>query len=85
MIGRSSIVSPISAVALFAYLPRGEHEDPDGMAIEPFELHDNLVLAGGIIASGGVIVAEAASLAERYTLLAAFERCVAYAAVELLR
>jgi nucleoside 2-deoxyribosyltransferase len=65
--------------------PSGEHEDPDGMAIEPFELHDNLMLAGGIIASGGCIVAEAAPLAERYTSLAAFERCVAYAAAELLR
>ena len=29
--------------------PTGEHEDPDGMAIEPFELHDNLMLAGGVI------------------------------------
>ena len=33
--------------------PTGEPEDPDGMAIEPFELHDNLMLAGGVIASGG--------------------------------
>ena len=34
--------------------PTGEHEDPDGMAIEPFELHDNLMLVGGIVASGGM-------------------------------
>lgn len=38
--------------------PTGEHEDADGMAIEPFELHDNLMLAGGIVASGGTIIAE---------------------------
>ena len=65
--------------------PTGEHEDPDGMAIEPFELHDNLMLAGGVIASGGCIVAETTPHAERYTSLAAFERCVAHAAAELLR
>jgi nucleoside 2-deoxyribosyltransferase len=64
--------------------PTGEHEDVDGMAIEPFELHDNLMLAGGIVASGGVIIAETTAHAERYASLAAFERCVASAA-ELLR
>jgi nucleoside 2-deoxyribosyltransferase len=32
--------------------PTGEHEDPDGMAIEPFARHDNLILAGGVVASG---------------------------------
>ena len=64
--------------------PSGEHEDPDGMAIEPFALHDNLMLAGGVIASGGRIVVEAVPNAERYTSLAAFERCVAHAAAVLL-
>jgi nucleoside 2-deoxyribosyltransferase len=63
--------------------PSGEHEDPDGMAIEPFELHDNLMLAGGVIASGGCIVTESVQHAERYTSLAAFERCVLHAAVAL--
>lgn len=63
----------------------GEPEDPDGMAIEHFTLHDNLMLAGGVIASGGCIVAEAAPHAERYTSLAAFEHCVAHAAAELRR
>ena len=65
--------------------PTGEHEDPDGMAIEPFELHDNLMLAGGIIASGGCIVAETTPHAERYVSLAAFGRCVVHAATALLR
>ena len=36
----------------------GEHEDPDGMAFEPFTLHDNLMLVGGVIASGGCLIAE---------------------------
>jgi nucleoside 2-deoxyribosyltransferase len=65
--------------------PTGEHEDPDGMAIEPFALHDNLMLAGGIVASGGCIIAEATAHAERYTSLTAFERCVARAAAALLQ
>ena len=60
--------------------PTGEHEDGDGMAIEPFELHDNLMLVGGIIASGGIVISETAPHAERYTSLAAFEHCVACAA-----
>jgi nucleoside 2-deoxyribosyltransferase len=63
----------------------GGHEDADGMAIEPFQLHDNLMLAGGVIASGGCILAEAAPHADRYTALIAFERCVARAAAELSR
>jgi hypothetical protein len=37
------------------------------MAIEPFELHDNLMLADGIVASGGSIIAEITPPAERYT------------------
>ena len=37
----------------------GEHEDADGMAIEPFALQDNLMLAGGVIASGGCVIVEA--------------------------
>jgi hypothetical protein len=36
------------------------------MMIEPFELHDNLMLAGGVIASGGCFVAEAVPQAVRY-------------------
>ena len=37
--------------------PTGEQEDPDGMAIEPFALHDNLMLADGAIALGGCFIA----------------------------
>ena len=63
--------------------PTGEHEDPDGMAIEPYGLHDNLMLAGGGIVSGGCIIAETTPHAERYRSLVAFERCVVRAAAEL--
>jgi hypothetical protein len=47
------------------------------------QLHDNLMLVGGIIASGGCLIAAGAA-AERYMSLAAFERCVARAAAKLL-
>jgi nucleoside 2-deoxyribosyltransferase len=60
--------------------PTGEHEDADGMVVEPFELYDNLMLVGGIVASGCSIITETIGHAERFTSLAAFERCVAYAA-----
>jgi hypothetical protein len=55
------------------------------MAIEPFELHDNLMLAGGVIASGGCPFTETVPHAKRYTSLIVFERCIARAATELLR
>ncbi len=60
--------------------PTGEHEDSDGMAVEPFILRDNLMLEGGVIASGGCLIAGLAAHVERYTSLAAFERCVSEAA-----
>lgn len=62
----------------------GGYEDPDGMAIEPFELCDNLMLAGGVVSAGGCIVIEATPAALRYTSLVAFERCVERAASLLL-
>ena len=65
--------------------PTGEREDRDGMAIEPFGLHDNLMLVGGVIASGGCMVTGTMSHAERYTSLIAFERCVERAAAMLPR
>ena len=61
----------------------GEHEDLDGMALEPVGLHDNLMLVGGITNSGGCLVTETAPPMEHYTSLAAFERCVAHAVAEL--
>ena len=55
--------------------PTGEREDLDGMAIEPFGLHDNLMLVGGVVASGGCIITETTPHAERYTSLTAFGNC----------
>lgn len=61
----------------------GEPEDPDGLAVEAFELADNLMLVGGVLASGGCIIADITSEAERFTALLAFERCLAHAAAAL--
>ena len=55
------------------------------MVIEPFTLHDNLMLAGGVITSGDCLVAEAVPHAEHYTSLTAFSHGVERAAAELLR
>jgi nucleoside 2-deoxyribosyltransferase len=63
--------------------PDGQHEDPDGMAIEPFLLHDNLMLAGAVVASNGLFVAAQVPHADRYTSLTVFERCVEQAALQL--
>ncbi len=49
------------------------------------ELHDNLMLAGAVVASGGCLIAETATDGERCTSLATFERCVANAAADLLK
>jgi hypothetical protein len=65
--------------------PTGEHEDRDGMAIEPFELHDNLMRTSGVTASGGCIVAGTVPHTDRYTSLVAFERTVKCAAAVLSR
>ena len=62
--------------------PSGEYEDPDGMAIEPFMLCENLMLAGAVFGSGGVLVAE--TVPHAYLSMGAFERCVAQAAAKLL-
>jgi nucleoside 2-deoxyribosyltransferase len=63
--------------------PTGEHEDSDGMAIEPFTLRDNLMLEGSVIASSGCLVAGLTAPDERYTSLVAFERCASAAASQL--
>ncbi len=62
----------------------GAWEDAEGMAVEEFDRHDNLMLEGGIEAAGGRFVAADVPAARRWHDLAAFETCVA-AAARLLR
>ena len=61
----------------------GGWEDAEGMAVEDFDLYDNLMLEGGIRASGGVIAVEAVPAERRWRDLSAFSRCVAAAAAML--
>jgi nucleoside 2-deoxyribosyltransferase len=63
----------------------GAWEDAEGMALEAFGLHDNLMVDGAIRAAGGVLVRRAVPEAERWQDLAAFEECVRAAAAALLR
>lgn len=58
----------------------GAWEDAEGMAVEEFDRHDNLMLEGGIAAAGGSFEVEEVPPAQRWTELAAFARCVAAAA-----
>ena len=61
----------------------GAWEDAEGMAVEEFDRHDNLMLEGGIAAAGGVGEAVAVPAARRWHDLAAFARCVAAAVRQL--
>jgi nucleoside 2-deoxyribosyltransferase len=54
--------------------PDGSREAADGMAIEEFDMADNLMLDGGASRSTGVLVTADAS--DRAAMLANFERCV---------
>jgi nucleoside 2-deoxyribosyltransferase len=60
--------------------PDGAWEDEEGMAVEEFDLHDNLMLEGGIHASGGSFEVEEVPAERRWRDLTAFTRCVAAAA-----
>jgi nucleoside 2-deoxyribosyltransferase len=65
--------------------PDGSWEDGEGMAVEEFDLHDNLMLEGAIRLSGGVFVADAVPAERRWRDLSAFARCVEAAATALRR
>lgn len=58
----------------------GAWEDAEGMAVEEFDRHDNLMLEGGSAELGGTFEAEEVPAARRWYDLAAFARCVAAAA-----
>jgi nucleoside 2-deoxyribosyltransferase len=56
----------------------GVWEDEDGMSLEDFDLHDNLMIDGGIALAGGVLVVRDVPPAARFTDLAGFEACLAH-------
>lgn len=54
--------------------PRTENPtDRDGLAVEAFDLHDNLMIDGGIVAAGGQFLVHACEPQNRYRDLTAFE------------
>ena len=59
-------------------------EDQDQLGVEQFELFENLMIDGAIHESGGVVISRKTKRRDRYTDLAAFEECVAHAAMVLL-
>jgi nucleoside 2-deoxyribosyltransferase len=54
----------------------GDWVDAEGLHLEDFGLHDNLMIDGGILASGGVLVARDVPEAHRWTDLEGFEACL---------
>lgn len=58
----------------------GAWEDAEGMAVEEFDRHDNLMLEGGIAEAGGTFEVADVPAARRWHDLSAFARCVAAAA-----
>ncbi len=62
----------------------GALRDSQGMAIEEWDLMDNLMLEGGIQASGGALVVEEALAGDTFTFMGSFEKCVRLAASVLL-
>ncbi len=63
---------------------QGGHRGPDGLAIEDFDMVDNLMLDGGIEARKGVIVTREVAPEKVYLDLEAFEACLQIAARDLL-
>lgn len=86
VLGYSNVAAPYAErVRLFhagRLRPRasGVLEDPDGLEVESFDLLDNLMMHGAILASGGEMQAGEAAPSGRYVALDAFERCLAIAA-----
>ncbi len=54
----------------------GAWEDGEGLLIEDFGLHDNLMVDGGVRAGGGRIAAREMPVADRWRDLAAFEEAL---------
>ncbi|MCO6186336.1 nucleoside 2-deoxyribosyltransferase [Rhizobium sp. L1K21] len=54
----------------------GRFFDAEGLAVENFDMAENLMLVGGIERRGGKVITHAAAADARYTDLAAFEECL---------
>jgi nucleoside 2-deoxyribosyltransferase len=58
--------------------------DANGMSIELFQMHDNLMLEGAIVTSGGVLKTDSVQSEKYYTDLTVFEKVVKIASNKLL-
>jgi nucleoside 2-deoxyribosyltransferase len=58
--------------------------DENGMSIELFQMHDNLMLEGAIVTSGGVLTTDSIQSEKYYTDLTVFEKVVKIASDKLL-
>ena len=58
--------------------------DANGMSIELFQMHDNLMLEGAIVTSGGVLKTDSVQSEKYYTDLIVFEKVVKIASDKLL-
>jgi nucleoside 2-deoxyribosyltransferase len=80
--GYTNVATPFAERSRLALGPVARRDesgclrDGYGMAIEEFDLMDNLMLEGALRACGGQLVVEAAAEKEVFTYLGAFETCV---------
>jgi len=58
--------------------------DENGMSIEFFQMHDNLMLEGAIVTSGGVLTTDSVQSEKYYTDLTVFEKVIKIASNKLL-
>ncbi|TXI06869.1 MAG: nucleoside 2-deoxyribosyltransferase [Rhizobium sp.] len=65
--------------------PDGRHRGPDGLALENFDMVDNLMIDGGIASRGGTIITREVAPEQRFEDLSAFEECLRVAAERLLK
>jgi nucleoside 2-deoxyribosyltransferase len=63
---------------------QGRPRGPDGMAVEDFDMIENLMVDGGIEARGGVFVTREVAADRLFLDLSAFEECLSIAATRLL-
>lgn len=63
----------------------GRHRGADGLALENFDMTDNLMLDGGIAARGGAIITRRVAPDQLFFDLTAFEECLDLAAARLLK
>jgi nucleoside 2-deoxyribosyltransferase len=60
-----------------AFLGTADGRDAEGLLVEDFALHDNLMIEGAVLASGGTLVLGDVPAPARWRDLGAFTRCVA--------